>query len=186
MNWLRRRLREAVPQSAGEWLFMAAALVLAPAMLLTANSAVAIFARHSQEKTVMVGRMKNGLQAVALLCLMLPADNANAITPQCRSVFLDFSEASSAYKSATAKHNLLFVQYGNTAKGDIPKADRDKIFAVSKELLLVIPTLRSAARKAQEAGCVNNIDARSQNALFKQLDSEEEIARFQIELLKGE
>ena len=34
MNWLRRRLREAVPQSAGEWLFMAAALVLVLVVLM--------------------------------------------------------------------------------------------------------------------------------------------------------
>jgi hypothetical protein len=34
MNWLRRRLREAVPRDAGEWLFMAAALVLVLVFLL--------------------------------------------------------------------------------------------------------------------------------------------------------
>ena len=34
MNWLRRRLREAVPQSAGEWLIMAAALVLVLVVLM--------------------------------------------------------------------------------------------------------------------------------------------------------
>jgi hypothetical protein len=34
INWLRRRLREAVPQSAGEWLLMAAVLVLVRVVLL--------------------------------------------------------------------------------------------------------------------------------------------------------
>ena len=34
MNWLRRRLREAVPQSTDEWLLMAAALVLVLVMLM--------------------------------------------------------------------------------------------------------------------------------------------------------
>jgi hypothetical protein len=39
MNWLRRWLREAVPQSAGEWLIMAAALVLVLVVLMATLAA---------------------------------------------------------------------------------------------------------------------------------------------------
>ena len=53
MNWLRRRLREAVPQSTDEWLLMAAALVLVLVMLMALLAGAATPPRYSIARWMM-------------------------------------------------------------------------------------------------------------------------------------
>ena len=54
MNWLRRRLREAVPQSTDEWLLMAAALVLVLVMLMALLAGAATPPRYSIARWMML------------------------------------------------------------------------------------------------------------------------------------
>ena len=53
MNWLRRRLRQAVPQSTDEWLLMAAALVLVLVMLMALLAGAATPPRYSIARWMM-------------------------------------------------------------------------------------------------------------------------------------